>query len=343
MKTDLLTTTIPESKFSAVKNALKYLFNHNEIEDIQLLTGGLSSALVYRMTVEGKDYLLRIVMHADEMHDPPRQHICMGLAASANIAPHVYYSNDEDALAITDFVQNKSLREGFASGKDLITALGNTIKAMHELPLFPKLVNFLDGVDIFIEQFKALHIFPEHVTAEYFSLYAEIQKAYPRHDTDMVSSHNDLNPNNILFDGKKIWVIDWEAAFQNDRYVDLAIVAKTFVHNQEDEAIFLQTYFGEQLDEYKRARFFLMQQICRMYYAMIMLKLAAAQKPANHVHDTDMVQPGMAEFGAMLMSGKILLDTYEGKLQYGKILLNTMLAAMKTERFKAAIDMMRVF
>lgn len=100
----------------------------------------------------------------------------------------------------------------------------------------------------------------------------------------MVSSHNDLNPNNILFDGKKIWVIDWEAAFQNDRYVDLAIVAKTFVHNQEDEAIFLQTYFGEQLDEYKRARFFLMQQICRMYYAMIMLKLAAAQKPADHLH-----------------------------------------------------------
>lgn len=69
----------------------------------------------------------------------------------------------------------------------------------------------------------------------------------------------------------------------------------------------------------------------------------AAQKPADHLHDPDMNQPNMAEFGAMLMSGKILLDTYEGKLQYGKILLNTMLSAMKTERFKAAIDMMGHF
>ena len=335
-----LTTTIPELRLPAVKKALTSVFNHTEIEDIQLLTGGLSSELVYRITVRGKNYLLRIVMHADEMHDPERQHICMGLAASANIAPHVYYSNDEDALAITDFVQAKPLREGFASKQELIIALSNTIKTIHALPPFPKLVNFLDGVDLFIQQFKELHMFPEHITAEYFSLYAEIQQAYPRYDTDLVASHNDLNPNNILFDGKQIWVIDWEAAFLNDRYVDLAILAQPYVHEEQDEAIYLQTYFGEELNEYKKARFFLMQQICRMYYAMIMLRYAASQKPTDYTHDVNMHQPGMAEFGAMLMSGKILLDTYEGKLQYGKILLNTMLLAMKTERFKAAIKTM---
>lgn len=337
MKTDLLTTTIPEIKLIAVQKALTSLFNHSEIDDIELLTGGLSSALVYRIAIENKNYLLRIVMHIDEVNDPQRQHICMRLASSENIAPHVYYSNDEDGLAISAFVQNKPLREGFASRKDLAIALGNTIKAIHRLPLFPKLVNFLDGVDIFIQQFKALHMFPEHITAEYFSFYAEIQKAYPRHDTDLVSSHNDLNPNNILFDGKSIWVIDWEAAFQNDRYVDLAIVAQTFQNNQQEELTFLQAYFGDELDDYKKARFFLMQQICRMYYAMIMLKLAAAQKPADHLHDPDMNQPDMAEFGAMLMSGKILLDTYEGKLQYGKILLNMMLSAMRTDQFLAAL------
>lgn len=335
-----LTTTIPEIKLPAVKKALTCLFDHNEIEDIQLLTGGLSSALVYRIMIAGKNYLLRIVMCADEMHDPQRQHICMGLAALANIAPHIYYSNDKDGLAITDFVQAQPLREGFISKQALIIALGNTIKAIHTLPLFPKLVNFLDGVDIFIQQFKELRMFQEHITAEYFSLYAEIQKSYPRHDPDLVASHNDLNPNNILFDGKQIWVIDWEAAFQNDRYVDLAILAQPYVSDAQDEAIYLQTYFGAALDEYKKARFFLMQQICRMYYAMIMLRLAAAQKPADHQHDTNMDQPAMAEFGAMLMSGKVLLDTYEGKLQYGKVLLNTMLSAMKTERFKAAIKIM---
>ena len=29
-----------------------------------------------------------------------------------------------------------------------------------------------------------------------------------------------------IYDGSKLWVIDWEAAFLNDRYVDLAIVGR---------------------------------------------------------------------------------------------------------------------
>jgi thiamine kinase-like enzyme len=339
MKAGPLTDTIPQAKLTAVQKALKQVFNTETVDEIQLLAGGLSTALVYRITVKGTNYLLRIVMQPDEMHYPQRQHICMNLAASRDIAPHVYYTNDDDAVAITNFIQAKLIREGFASKQALLTALSSSVKAIHSLPLFPKLVNFMDGVDLFIEQFKALQMFPEQSMEEHFACYAEIQKAYPRCDEDMVSSHNDLNPNNILFDGGKIWVVDWEAAFQNDRYVDLAIVAQTFVNDKQDEELFLQVYFGNELDDLKRARFFLMQQICRMYYAMLMFKLAAAQKPADYQHNAGMDVSG-ADFGAKLASGQLSMDTYEGKLLYGKILLNTMLAKMKTERFIQAITAM---
>ncbi|MDN5287896.1 MAG: hypothetical protein JWR38_4170 [Mucilaginibacter sp.] len=340
MKTDLLAATIPEAKLAAVQKALKQVFNIDIVDEIQLLAGGLSTALVYRIAVKGTNYLLRIVMQPDEVHNPKRQHICMRHAASCSIAPFVHYTHDKDALAITAFVQAKPIRGGFGSKQELLTALSSTIKAIHNLPVFPKLVNFMDGVDLFIQQFKALRMFPEQVMEEYFTYYAEIQKAYPRYDTDMVSSHNDLNPNNILFDGEKIWVVDWEAAFQNDRYVDLAIVAQTFVNDKQDEELFLQVYFSTALDDLKRARFFLMQQICRMYYAMLMLRLAATQKPADHIHDASMNLQEMADFGAKLASGQLSMDTYEGKLLYGKILLNSMLSNMKSERFTQAITAM---
>jgi tRNA A-37 threonylcarbamoyl transferase component Bud32 len=340
MKNDLFVTTIPPGKLMGVQKALKQVFNSTTVDDIQLLAGGLSTSLVYRIVVKGHNYLLRIVMQPDEMHNPPRQHICMGHAALHGIAPAIYYTDDDDALAITDFIEVKPIREGFTSKQKLITALSSTVKAIHSLPLFPKLVNFMDGVDLFIQQFKALQMFPEQVMQEHFTCYAEIQEAYPRYDEDMVSSHNDLNPNNILFDGQKIWVIDWEAAFQNDRYVDLAIMAQTFVSDAQDEELFLQVYFGNELDDLKHARFFLMQQICRMYYAMLMFKLAAAQKPVDYQHNANMDVSGITDFGAMLASGQISMDAYEGKLLYGKILLNTMLAKMKTERFKQAIAAM---
>ena len=340
MKTDLLTTTIPLAKLAAAQKALKEVFNTETVDEIQLLAGGLSTSLVYRITVKGANYLLRMVMQPDEMHNPERQHICMRYAASCSIAPFVHYTHDNDALAITAFIQAKPIRDGFGSKQELLIALSSTVKAIHNLPAFPKLVNFMDGVDLFIKQFKALRMFPEQTVAEHFAYYAEIQKAYPRYDEDMVSSHNDLNPNNILFDGEKIWVVDWEAAFQNDRYVDLAIVAQTFANDEQDEELFLQVYFGTELDDVKRARFFLMQQICRMYYAMLMFKLAAAQKPADYLHDTSINPSDMADFGAKLANGQLSMDAYEGKLLYGKILFNTMLTKMKTERFKQAIKAM---
>jgi hypothetical protein len=47
----------------------------------------------------------------------------------------------------------------------------------------------------------------------------------PRYDLEIVSRHNDLNPNDILFDGARVWIVDWEGAFAADHYVDLAALA----------------------------------------------------------------------------------------------------------------------
>jgi thiamine kinase-like enzyme len=37
----------------------------------------------------------------------------------------------------------------------------------------------------------------------------------------MVSCHSDPKPENILFDGQRVWLVDWHAAIVNDRYFDL--------------------------------------------------------------------------------------------------------------------------
>jgi hypothetical protein len=38
-----------------------------------------------------------------------------------------------------------------------------------------------------------------------------VASVYPRHDLDMVSSHHDLKPENLLFDGNHAWLVDWKA------------------------------------------------------------------------------------------------------------------------------------
>src|SRR5699024_144020 len=126
----------------------------------------------------------------------------------------------------------------------------------------------------------------------------------------------------ILYDGQKLWVIDWEAAFQNDRYADLAIVAKSFVSGEDQEEVFLRYYFGNALNNYKKARYYLMQQVCHMYYAMLMFKFAAAMRPPDFTHDPDMSTVPLGEIPKLIQRDELSLSSYEGRLLYGKALLN---------------------
>jgi hypothetical protein len=325
---------IPESKVAGVDRGLRQAFGVPAFETIQLLTGGLSSALVYRMVVDGKPYLLRIVMRADGFNDPARQYICMRLAADAGLAPRVWYSNAEDAVSITDFVPAAPLPP------DPVPALVKMIQGIHALPPFPKLVSYLDGMDFLIRRFHESGLLPAAVTEEHFRYYAEIQKTYPRHDADLVSSHNDLNPNNVLFDGQRLWAVGWEAAFLNDRYVDLAIVANMFFVSEEREDWFLREYFGESPDDYKRARFLLMRQVCRIFYALAFLNLATASRVDGAPVDTGMETPPLREIFAGIGSGKVALGSHEGQLMFGKAMLNAALSAMKSLRFSRSLELM---
>ena len=59
----------------------------------------------------------------------------------------------------------------------------------------------------------------------------------------------------------RVWLVDWDAAFLNDRYFYLAVVTNFVVTNEEEEEVYLRTYFGEPAGKYWLARFYLMRQI----------------------------------------------------------------------------------
>jgi thiamine kinase-like enzyme len=319
---------IPEAKQEAVERALRQAFGVDEFEDIRILTEGLSSALVFRIVVRGKPYLLRIIMKTDAMNDPTRQFTCMQIAASAGIAPRVWYASIEDRISITDFVNVKPWPENRAA------LIADMIRRVHSLRAFPKLMNYFDTLDGFIQRFQERKILPEKLTEDIFRLYGEMARVYPRNDPDGVASHNDLKPENILFDGERVWLVDWEAAFLNDRYADLAVPANFFVGNEAEEDAYLRAYFGEPPGEYRSARFFLVQQAAHLYYGTVFLLLVArAGKPI----DPSLDAPDFEDFHRRLVSGEVSLANDEAREQYAKIHLNRGLRDMRTRRFQEAL------
>ena len=94
----------------------------------------------------------------------------------------------------------------------------------------------------------------------------------------MVSCHMDLKPENLLFDGRRAWLIDWQAAHVNDRYFDLAVVANFLARSEGEERTLLERYFGHPAGEWARARFHLMRQVVHMLSAAVFLMLGSAGK-----------------------------------------------------------------
>jgi aminoglycoside phosphotransferase (APT) family kinase protein len=324
---------IPESKKEAVVRALREAFGVTEFEDIGMLTAGLSSALVFRIVVQGFPYLLRLIVSTDAatgpgQGDPTRQFACMKSAAEAGLAPRVWYTSIEDRISITDFVT----AQPFTRTEALIR-LPAALRQLHALPPFPRLVNYLNAVDGFVRRFQDAKILPESETEELFQQYARIASVYPRHDADMVSSHNDLKPENILFDGNCVWLVDWEAAFLNDQYFDLAVVANFVVTNDAEEEAYLRMYFGEAAGEYRLARFYLMRQIAHVSYAAVFMRLGSGGKAI----EPNAASPDFRDFHHRIWAGEVSLADDEARLQYGRVHMNQILQNMRTVRFQNAL------
>ena len=295
--------TIPEAKTGAVARALREAFGVSEMGEIQTMTAGLSNALVFRIVVRGCPYLLRIVTNTDVTAGPGQgdqthHYAAMKLAAEAGIGPRVWYTSIEDGISITDFVVAQAFPR-----TEALALLPATLRKLHALPTFPsaRIVNFLDVMDRLVQRFQAAEVLPASAAAELFAFYTQVKAVYPRDGSDVVPSHNDMRPENILYDGHRAWLVDWEAAFLNDRYLDLAVVSNFVVTNPAEEETYLRTYFGEPAGEYRRARLYLMHQLLHVFYPAFVMTLSCKGRSIDSIAGA----PDLRNFLARIWAGEI--------------------------------------
>jgi len=319
---------IPQEKSDAVSRGLHEAFGATAVQDICRMPTGLGSDLVFRIVVEGSPYLLRIMTRIDERMDPGRIFACMSAAAVAGLAPRVRYSNAEDGISIADFVEAVP----FPATQALVHLPG-ALRRLHALPPFPKVFNYVTAHNGFIWRFRKAGLLPNAEIEEIFTRYEHICATYPRLDSDMVSCHSDLKPETILFDGHRVWLVDWRAAFVNDRYFDLAVAANFLVSNDADEWTYLEQYFGRQPDEYQRARFFLMRQVVHMLAATVFLFLGSAGKPISQNQNL----PSFTGFHRRIWAGEVSLADNHLKVVYGMVHWERLLQNMRRRRFDEAL------
>lgn len=328
---------LPETKRPAVERGLAAAFGATPLDTISPVGGGLSGAGVYRIEIGGDAYLLRIQDVRDGIRDPARGHACMRIAAQAGLTPRVHYACADDGVAITDFVvQRPPPRDPVAARAELIPQLAQAIRALHDAPAFPPLIDYLDGLDGLVGQALGSNLLSERLSDVVRTDYAALSGVYRRLAPDLVSSHNDLNPGNILHDGQRPWFVDWDAAFLADRYVDLAAVANVYAREPAEEDLLLKTYFGAPPTPARQARLFLARQISHLFHAMIFVSGAAAERPGVRLPDPPRDGRSLAQLHAALGAGEPVLSTWEGRVTYGLAHLSEALGAIRGPRFGTA-------
>lgn len=328
---------IPFAKREAVLHATSTAFGSAEIKSAERITKGASGAGIFKMTVDRVEYLLRIEGPPDGLRDPARQYTCMRIAAEAGVAPRVIYANAGQGVAIIAYIQSKPAQPKRAR-KESLRAVVTLVKRLHAAPLFPPLVEYLEGVGMLIRRCQATPILPDKILAKYLKIYEELAAVYPRRDEDLVSSHNDLNPGNVLFGSEQAWLVDWEAAFAADQYVDLAALANFFAETESDKEVILQSYFGAATGDVHRARLFLMQQVNRIFYAMVILNFVAAARP-----ETKLTARGIKKAKFSEVRGELdQVSTLETKIRLASALLKDVAQDCQSSKFREAVALMKI-
>lgn len=332
---------IPQEKSDAVARGLQKAFDVTAFDSIDVVTGGHTNSLVFRIVVQGSPFLLKIITRAEDPTTTTRHYTSMKLAADAGIAPRVWYTSESDRISITDFVKAAPL-----PAPDALFRIPALLRALHALPAFadvPDRINtsclFLlhqgPALDGLLGRIRAAGNIPKEQTEELFAIYEQLAAVYSRRDSDMVSSHNDLfKPDNILFDGTRVLLVDWEAAFRNDRYADLAVAANLVVTSDAEEKVYLQEYFGRQPTDYERARFYLMQQLAHVFYTMAFLYLGSQ----GGTVDCRQRVPEFREFQRRMWAREVDLSDKGTKVLYGRSHWKQLQENIRSPRFQEALE-----
>lgn len=316
---------IPLERRGAVETAVLSAFGRRP-DLMEPVGGGLSGAGVWRLEVAASSYLLKIERPADGFRDPVRQYACLRIAADAGVAPPLLYADAESGVSISAFLPVRPLSEHPGGRQGMIAEVAELTRRLHGAAAFPSLIGFFDGVAQLVSGLQALGVAGPADIAEPLARLAEVEQAWAAAPAEpLVCSHNDLNPRNVLFDGERVWLIDWEAAFLNDRWVDVAVLANYFAADEAEITLLLERYLGRTPDALARARLDLMRQVCRLYYGAMMIASAGAGL--------------VADWSAVpAPSGPPRLEAPEGRARYGCGLVAQALAACRTPAHLRALE-----
>ncbi len=212
--------------------------------DIAPLGGGRTN-LNFVIKDEFTKYVLRVGTDIPEHHVMRFNEIAASRAAhAAGISPTVQYS--KDGMTILSYIECKTLDEPDVRNPAYLERIIPLMKSCHH-----NVPNYLRGP---VLMFWVFHVIRDYAATlrqhhspyvnrldDFLKIARQLEKAVGK--VEIVFGHNDFMAANILDDGARLWLIDWDYAGFNSPLFDLGGLASNNGLDGDCERWMLENYF----------------------------------------------------------------------------------------------------
>jgi len=233
-------------------NLIKSLPIWDATVDVKELQGGITNSN-YLVNHNSKMYVVRIVEEQPCLGiDRRNEVLCMKAGYECGISPDVVYTGS--GIMVTNFIEGKVLEPA------------NLSENLY-LPLVTEVLKIVHDSDHKLSK-EVLSFSPFEVVKTYYQRVIDLKVKMPNGlnraigEVELLENqvgsfiptlcHNDVLAANWIFDGSKMWLIDWEYAGIGNRMFDLGNLAHNAGFTENMDKALLKSYFGKYNDKVLR-------------------------------------------------------------------------------------------
>ncbi|MGV3708515.1 MAG: phosphotransferase [Gemmatimonas sp.] len=287
---------------------------------------GMSGAAVYLLEDGASKSVLKVTPGVDAL-SWARSVAISAAAADAGVAPRILHVSDEARGVLSEFIADRSFPALYgnpATRSSATDLLGRLIRRVHGIQP-PRGSEPADAIVMLrnlwaqLTSEAATETIPTSVQEAVTRLLTE---QVPASDCEAVLCHNDLNPTNLVFDGERLLMLDWQTAAINDPYYDLATVS-VFLRMDADACVHLLHAYNRSFRGALPARFGYSRRLSATLSgcAFLMLSQRAGSDMSAEAASVEN-EASLADIYAELRSGATSLASPRTQRRMGLALIN---------------------
>ncbi len=220
------------------------------------LPGGLTNTN-RKVSTSGGTYVARLSRPSSDLLaiDRYAEYRNSVAAADAGIAPKVIDFVPAAGLLLIEWIEGRTLEPADLRRDAVLPAVAASCRMLHDGPRFVSDFDMFEIRDRYLKTVLERGFRLPDRYLEFTAQWNRIRTVLAMDPPDTVPCHNDLLAANLIDDGRKLWLIDYEYSGNNDPCFELGNIWSESALAEEQLTILVDAYYGEHRpDRVARAR-----------------------------------------------------------------------------------------